>query len=142
MKIVDGLSFITTSKDANLDDREVFTSLLKWGLTLSNITYDTMTEKFKTAPGTVSRWVNGHSAPQSFARKTIISFLQSKVFCSTIVHAIKNNIVTEKELQREFGISKPTMRRWLCGENAPHPVFMIPVIRFLFEQEETKKKPE
>lgn len=39
--------------------------------------------------------------------------------------------LTDKELAREFGASRPTVTRWRNGDNAPHPAMRKPVFDFL-----------
>ena len=38
-----------------------------------------LARKCRTAPGTISRWMNGHSRPPSQAQKQIVEFLRRKL---------------------------------------------------------------
>jgi len=70
--------FIDYAKRLDPSDKTAFCNLVATGLQLTGMTLEEIAEKFDTAPGTVSRWKNGHTAPAVFARKSIIRFFLQK----------------------------------------------------------------
>lgn len=58
----------------DLRDAELFCSLVAKGLAVTGLTLEEVAAEFNTAPGTVSRWANRHTAPALFERKTIVEF--------------------------------------------------------------------
>lgn len=73
------IAYIKMTRTASIEDREVFRDLLSEGLDLTGMSLRDAAREFKTSPGTVSRWVNGHSAPAGVAREAIIKYLRSRV---------------------------------------------------------------
>jgi hypothetical protein len=61
------------------ENRESFQEFLTEGLRLTGMSLRDAAKEFKTAPGTISRWVNGHSAPALIAREAIIKILSSRI---------------------------------------------------------------
>ena len=70
--------FIDVAKRLDPSDKTAFCSLVAAGLQLTGLTLEEVASKFDTAPGTVSRWKNGHTAPAVFARKSIVRFFLQK----------------------------------------------------------------
>lgn len=73
------VAYVEKSRTAPVEDREVFRNLLTEGLELTGMSLREAAREFKTAPGTISRWVNGHSAPALVARVAILKYLRSRV---------------------------------------------------------------
>lgn len=71
--------FLVAVKGADLSDKRVFSSLVKEGLALTGMSVREAGQVFRTAPGTVSRWENGHTAPPLVARKVIVDMLAARV---------------------------------------------------------------
>lgn len=67
--------YISLSKRANLDVKQVFCSLVDEGLRLARISEQALAERFCSSVGTVSRWRNGQAAPAKASRKYVIDFL-------------------------------------------------------------------
>lgn len=42
--------------------------------------------------------------------------------------------LTDKDIAREFGASRPTVTRWRNGDNAPHPAMRKPVFDWLAQR--------
>ena len=42
--------------------------------------------------------------------------------------------LTDKDIAREFGASRPTVTRWRNGDNAPHPAMRKPVFDWLTQR--------
>jgi transcriptional regulator with XRE-family HTH domain len=49
------------------------------------------------------------------------------IFAGIIKQALKDKVTTKADLCKTFGISKPTLERWISGESAPHEK-LIPVV--------------
>ena len=64
--------FLKSARNADLNDKRLFCSFLKEGLQLTRMSVRDAALVFKTAPGTVSRWENGHTAPPVIARHAVI----------------------------------------------------------------------
>ena len=48
---------------------------------------------------------------------------ESEEYFSAIVDiAVNEYQIPVKKICREFGVSKPTVERWIQGRNAPHPI--------------------
>ena len=71
-------NFVSEVDAADLRDRTMFHRLVAEGLALTGVTLEQAAEEFKTAPGTVSRWKNGHAAPAVFSRPTILRFFRQR----------------------------------------------------------------
>ncbi|MEK7138923.1 MAG: helix-turn-helix transcriptional regulator, partial [Patescibacteria group bacterium] len=69
------VKYIRDARFANLKNKAVFVRLFKRGRMLSGISTQKAAEKFRTSPGTISRWENGHSAPPVLARIAAIHSL-------------------------------------------------------------------
>ena len=72
-------AYLDHARSADLTDRNAFRSLVRDGLDLTGISLREAAEQLSTAPGTVSRWVNGHSAPAVVARRAIVDFFSARV---------------------------------------------------------------
>lgn len=73
------ISYLKDSRGANLEDKYVFAELAKRGRKLTKMTLRDVADRFYTAPGTFSRWENGHCAPPLVSRQRIINS-----FCSLL----------------------------------------------------------
>lgn len=51
-------------------------------------------------------------------------------FHEHVSQAMKDLGLTEHDVADEFGCSLPTVRRWMSGQNAPHPVMQPHVIEW------------
>ena len=71
--------FLKSARNADLNDKRLFCSFLKEGLQLTGMSVRDAALVFKTAPGTVSRWENGHTAPPVIARHAVIRELVERV---------------------------------------------------------------
>jgi transcriptional regulator with XRE-family HTH domain len=73
------LSYAQRAQEGQLDSRESFASFAREGRKLIGMSLRDVANQFRTAPGTVSRWENGHAAPPIIARQAIIEFFRSRV---------------------------------------------------------------
>ena len=71
--------YLQDVEDANLQDKPIFISLLRRGRAITNLTLRDLAKIAGTAPGTISRWENGYSAPPLVSRKAVIDFLYDLV---------------------------------------------------------------
>jgi len=71
--------FADDARTANLADKQAFGSIVRDGRALSGMSLRDAAELFRTAPGTVSRWENGHTAPPLVARRAIRDLLVTRV---------------------------------------------------------------
>ena len=71
-------SFLMAS-ESGADAREKFAHLAAEGRRLAGMSLREAAVEFRTAPGTVSRWENGYSAPPAIARREIINFYRTRV---------------------------------------------------------------
>lgn len=71
--------FIDYTKQIDPSDKTAFCSLVATGLQLTGLTLEELAAKFDTAPGTVSRWKKGHTAPAVVARRSIIKFFHREL---------------------------------------------------------------
>jgi hypothetical protein len=71
--------FLAEAKSADLRDKEMFAFVVREGLTLTGMSVRDAGELFRTAPGTVSRWENGHTAPALVARYAVRDLLVNRV---------------------------------------------------------------
>ena len=72
-------SYIDVACKADPADRETFRRLVRDGRALLGMSLREAADEFRTAPGTVSRWENGHSAPAVVARQAIIRFFVARI---------------------------------------------------------------
>lgn len=77
--------FLKTADTADLSDPKEFQNLVAEGMKLAGITVKEAARKLKTAPGTVSRWMNGHSAPHVLGRAPVIKFFQERIGVPVVV---------------------------------------------------------
>lgn len=75
-----------TAVERYLDDAErfdgsksAFQQLVREGLALTTLTLREVAMALETAPGTVSRWQNGHTAPAAFMRPRVVAFFKKRV---------------------------------------------------------------
>lgn len=59
------------------------------------------------------------------------SFTDDELFHTLISHAVLYLDISEKELAREFGTSRPTANRWINGVSAPHLFMRSHVFKWL-----------
>ena len=71
--------FLGEAKRADLRDKQVFSFIVREGLALTGMSVRDAAELFRTAPGTVSRWENGHTAPPMVARIAVKDLLVTRV---------------------------------------------------------------
>ena len=71
--------FLTEAERADLRDKQAFGRIVREGLELTGMSVRDAGELFRTAPGTVSRWANGHTAPAMIARRAIRDLLMTRV---------------------------------------------------------------
>lgn len=71
--------FLANAKHADLRDKQMFNSIVHEGLALTGMSVRDAAVLFRTAPGTVSRWENGHTAPAIVARYAVRDLLVSRV---------------------------------------------------------------
>jgi hypothetical protein len=72
-------AFLKRAREPLAGDRESFAEQLTEGMSLLGMTPREAATIFRTAPGTVTRWVAGHSAPPMDARRDIIDILRLNV---------------------------------------------------------------
>ena len=70
--------YVAHASAADLTDKTVFSDAVREGLELTGMSLREAADTFKTAPGTVSRWENGHCAPPMVARIAIIGIFLSR----------------------------------------------------------------
>ena len=68
-------TYVEKVKKALIEERAVFCALFAEGMFLVGLSVREAAKEFKTAPGTVSRWMNGHSAPAVVARGPILKII-------------------------------------------------------------------
>ena len=71
--------FLDEAKVADLGDKQAFSRIVREGLALTGMSVRDAAELFRTAPGTVSRWENGHTAPPLVARDAVRKLLVTRV---------------------------------------------------------------
>lgn len=71
--------FLANAKHADLRDKQIFSSIMHEGLALTGMSVRDAAVLFRTAPGTVSRWENGHTAPAIVARYAVRDLLVNRV---------------------------------------------------------------
>ena len=71
--------FLMEAERADLRDKQAFSRLVREGLELTGMSVRDAAELFRTAPGTVSRWANGHTAPPLIARRAIRDLLVPRI---------------------------------------------------------------
>jgi len=57
-----------------------------------------------------------------------------KGFQEVVAAILDGEFLTETDLCREVGASKPTIRRWKEGKNSPHSVLRPRVFRYLIKK--------
>jgi len=71
--------FLAEAKSADLADKQTFSWIVREGLALTGMSVREAADLFRTAPGTVSRWENGHTAPPLVARRAVRDLLEIRV---------------------------------------------------------------
>ncbi len=71
--------FLREAERVDLRDKQAFSRIVREGLELTGMSVRDAAELFRTAPGTVSRWENGHTAPAMVARQAIKELLATRV---------------------------------------------------------------
>lgn len=71
--------FLKEAERADLRDKHAFGQIVRDGLALTGMSVRDAAELFRTAPGTVSRWENGHTAPPLIAREKVRDLLITRV---------------------------------------------------------------
>jgi hypothetical protein len=71
--------FLNQAKKADLADKQAFSFVVREGLALTGMSVRDAAKLFRTAPGTVSRWENGHTAPPLVARDAVRDLLVTRV---------------------------------------------------------------
>jgi hypothetical protein len=79
--------FLAEAERADLADKQAFSWIVREGLALTGLSVREAAELFRTAPGTVSRWENGHTAPAMVARLAIRDRLAARVARIVASHA-------------------------------------------------------
>ena len=72
-------NFLNQAKKANLEDKQAFSFVVREGLALTGMSVRDAAKLLRTAPGTVSRWENGHTAPPLVARDAVRDLLVTRV---------------------------------------------------------------
>lgn len=72
-------AFLDQAQRADLKDKQAFSFVVREGLALTGMSVRDAAELFRTAPGTVSRWENGHTAPPLVARNAVRDLLVTRV---------------------------------------------------------------
>jgi transcriptional regulator with XRE-family HTH domain len=72
-------AFLDQAHQADLRDKQTFSFIVREGLALTGMSVRDAAELFRTAPGTVSRWENGHTAPPLVARDAVRNLLVTRV---------------------------------------------------------------
>ena len=72
-------TFIRAATEANLEDRQVFSQIVHDGLALTGMSLRDAATVFRTSPGSISRWENGHSAPSLLGREMIRDVFVTRV---------------------------------------------------------------
>lgn len=73
-------------------------------------------------------------ADSLFKYVTELSYADPKdvyAFRSLLEQGMELLQLTDKDIAREFGVSRPTVTRWRNGANAPHPALRKPVYTWL-----------
>ena len=74
---VDGLIlYLQDSESVDLRDKLVFAQLVKRGRNLNGMSLREVASEVGSAPGTISRWENGHCAPPLVSREAVINFFR------------------------------------------------------------------
>lgn len=71
--------YLSEAERADLGDKQAFSRIVREGLALTGLSVRDAAELFRTAPGTVSRWENGHTAPAMVARHAVRDLLATRV---------------------------------------------------------------
>ena len=71
--------FVTRARKPDATDRDTFRALMSEGVTLSGLTLQEVAEALRCSPGSVSRWIHGHSAPGEIVRRQAVRFLADRV---------------------------------------------------------------
>lgn len=71
--------FLETAQAADLKDKQAFALMVREGIALLGMSVRDAGVLFKTAPGTVSRWENGHTAPALVARDAVRNLLTTRI---------------------------------------------------------------
>ncbi|MDP3697911.1 MAG: hypothetical protein Q8R55_07990 [Candidatus Taylorbacteria bacterium] len=107
----------------------------------------------------VNRWSRGISLPRKVLRSAIYKWLLGKMnlrqdiaiaylkdilatpdknddglFEMTISTALEMAIISEGDIAREFGLSRPTVQRWSSGESNSHPTLRPRVYKWLLDK--------
>ncbi len=72
-------NFLNQAQRTDLSDKQAFSSIVREGRALTGMSVRDAAELFRTAPGTVSRWENGHTAPPLVARDAVRDLLVTRV---------------------------------------------------------------
>jgi transcriptional regulator with XRE-family HTH domain len=94
-------------------DHEEFQALFAEGMEFTGMSLRDAAHAFKTAPGTISRWMNGHTAPSQVAREAILRDLRHRV--QRIVRASRSKSGEHPAIQGEISPKSKT----LCGLPKP-----------------------
>lgn len=75
---MDDQEYMDKLKKVDIKDEKHFGELVKNSLEIAGLTCKELAAQFKTAPGTIVRWINGYSTPPLVSRLEIAIFLTSK----------------------------------------------------------------
>lgn len=81
--------YVNDAQQVDLSDKGAFSRILGDGLGLTGMSLRDAATLFKTAPGTISRWENGHCAPPVIAREAVVRY-----FVTRIKRMLSNSAVT------------------------------------------------
>ena len=59
-------------------DNKLFAAIVNSALSVLDLTERDLAVEFKTAPGTISRWANGHSRPAKPAQRAVITAISRR----------------------------------------------------------------
>ena len=71
--------YFLKASETGAEARETFAHLAAEGRRLAGMSLREAAVEFRTAPGTVSRWENGHSAPPAISRREIVGFYRTRI---------------------------------------------------------------
>jgi hypothetical protein len=73
------IQFLKEAERVDLRDKQAFGRIVRDGLALTGMSVRDAAALFHTAPGTISRWENGHTAPPLIAREKVRELLMTRV---------------------------------------------------------------
>jgi DNA-binding transcriptional regulator YiaG len=140
-------------------DDKSFSRLLVELKSILNLSNSDFARRFATTSAKVEEWLVGSSLPHPHIRSIMVDWLGYKLstlenideislddykkilskadaesdvtFQIVINLALKLLPMTEKDFYRRFDMSVPSMKRWINGTSAPHPIMRKRVFEFI-----------